>query len=878
MTNSAVESPTGRSRDQSSPVMTAGIERPRIVTQIAASVARNIVTAIFAPTSSGKSRVLTDVRTALESRHVPLRFLACTPDCADPDIFAGQLAQAIGATTHPVTADTIIATLRARLPQADKVVLLIDDFHHADHKPQRQLIVETFHRANGFIRIVATARHRFRCGMGSLLIEGKLEEIGLPDLAYTPAEARALFPRALSPEEEGALDTIIQRADGWPAAIALVHRRLARGERLPQVAREFSGTLREFTSCFEDAIALIPAETLQLLLMLAPLETLPTDLCRSVAGHRAEFGMMRAVDACPFVTMDSGRGYRIHPLFRDYLTALAWDQAPAQVRHSLLCAAQWHEARHQWLAAANCHLQAGQCDEAAALLSSHADEIFAREGKSEALMPMLEQLTPTMRKSPDNLFWISRSVVFHGDFPRVARMIADPERTFGEANSLRMRLLHLLVAFGFEDFNRVRQEGARWLVEASDASPVDRATVSIALAMSGMAMLDPIRAAAALDLARVEAARGNSPYLRAWIAIVAALHALDGGMPQEALRKLGMVPSQIDRGHAIHPSIELVRAAALHDAGETREAERLLDLYLVAGLRHGVADTAVAAIRVAMAAKIRHEGLEAALALANGLENTVEQRFGPRARNLLRLLKIEAVQRHKDERTEGLAHRHLADLDVLAQASLRHCPAVMEQIRLAQARQCLDQGDTRQVLAITGTILGPAATNRRLRAHAEASILRAAAHLADGENALAIKCLWTAIERSAPEGLRQCFLDSAPLFRLVAPLLIEHAHRLAGRTDQACIDLAAAISAACGFAAPVARPVVEEDGPAEPLTPAEVKVLTLAASGLKNADIAAHMLISLPTIKWHLHNIFNKWEVKTRTAAIAKARANGILA
>jgi len=112
----------------------------------------------------------------------------------------------------------------------------------------------------------------------------------------------------------------------------------------------------------------------------------------------------------------------------------------------------------------------------------------------------------------------------------------------------------------------------------------------------------------------------------------------------------------------------------------------------------------------------------------------------------------------------------------------------------------------------------------------------------------------------------------------LAPALIDHVQRLRGSADPACIAVVEAMSSAWGVAFALAEPAGEEEGPVDPLTPVETRVLTLAASGLKNADIAAQMLIAVPTIKWHLHNIFNKWEVKTRTAAIAKARANGLLA
>ncbi|RJF86493.1 hypothetical protein D3874_05190 [Oleomonas cavernae] len=145
----------------------------------------------------------------------------------------------------------------------------------------------------------------------------------------------------------------------------------------------------------------------------------------------------------------------------------------------------------------------------------------------------------------------------------------------------------------------------------------------------------------------------------------------------------------------------------------------MIDRYLLAGLRHGVADTAIAGIRVAVLIRSKRAGAEAALALADSLEETVEKRFGPRARNRLRLLRIEIILGYREELLGRAANARLADLDALAQGGMRHCPAVAEQIRLAQAAHCLARGETRQAIAITSTIMTP-----RQRTGASGSIPR----------------------------------------------------------------------------------------------------------------------------------------------------------
>jgi DNA-binding CsgD family transcriptional regulator len=48
-------------------------------------------------------------------------------------------------------------------------------------------------------------------------------------------------------------------------------------------------------------------------------------------------------------------------------------------------------------------------------------------------------------------------------------------------------------------------------------------------------------------------------------------------------------------------------------------------------------------------------------------------------------------------------------------------------------------------------------------------------------------------------------------------------------------------------------------------------VLTLAAGGLSNKDVARRLNLSEGTVKVHLHNIYQKLGVKTRTALVVLA-------
>lgn len=60
------------------------------------------------------------------------------------------------------------------------------------------------------------------------------------------------------------------------------------------------------------------------------------------------------------------------------------------------------------------------------------------------------------------------------------------------------------------------------------------------------------------------------------------------------------------------------------------------------------------------------------------------------------------------------------------------------------------------------------------------------------------------------------------------------------------------------------------------ITPREIEVLRLMASGLSNQEIADKLFVSLNTVKTHTSNVFSKLDVQRRTQAIQKAKELGI--
>jgi DNA-binding CsgD family transcriptional regulator len=73
------------------------------------------------------------------------------------------------------------------------------------------------------------------------------------------------------------------------------------------------------------------------------------------------------------------------------------------------------------------------------------------------------------------------------------------------------------------------------------------------------------------------------------------------------------------------------------------------------------------------------------------------------------------------------------------------------------------------------------------------------------------------------------------------------------------------------------EPLVAGDRPVEDLTAREREVVRLLAIGLSNDEIAAALFVSRNTVKTHLKHVYEKLAVGTRTEAVARCIALGLL-
>ena len=154
----------------------------------------------------------------------------------------------------------------------------------------------------------------------------------------------------------------------------------------------------------------------------------------------------------------------------------------------------------------------------------------------------------------------------------------------------------------------------------------------------------------------------------------------------------------------------------------------------------------------------------------------------------------------------------------------------------------------------------------------ETHILLALLFLAKDETNQALVHLEKALTIAQPEGFIRIFVDEgAPM----AGLLYEALSR--GISPDYVRRLLDAFPVAEPTQSNASEKLVPQSDLLEPLSTRELEVLHLIAEGLTNPEIGARLYLSLNTVKAHTRNIYGKLDVHSRTQAITRAQALGLL-
>ncbi|WLG83974.1 LuxR C-terminal-related transcriptional regulator [Pseudomonas cucumis] len=886
------------------PLPDGHVLRPRLCERLSAGLGGRLLL-VSAPAGFGKSSLAVEFCQGLPE-HWQSLWLGLSPRDSDPGRFLERLLeglqeyfpqlgrQALGLLKmrqrHQPFAfeewlDGLLDELAVHLSPGNPLLLVLDDYHLAQG-PVLDRCLQFFlnHLPDGLL-VMVTSRQRPDWHLARLRLSRQLLELHEQDLRLTHDEALTLLDRHSISLRGEALESLIQRSEGWVAGLRfwlLAASEAGSEGALPQSLYGGEGLIRDYL--LEEVIDCLPAEVQSFLYDTAPQERFCSELCDAVreAHDSAEILRFLLAHQVFLVPLDEhGHWYRYHHLFSDLLRSRPTAQAMVPTASLHLRACRWFNAQGLLDEAVEQALRAGHLDVAANLVQNLSEEQLLAEQNVGMLLRWKMDLPDSLLISTPRLIvlysWAlglacqldaAEELASH-----LSRFLPAPSATAQKSMLAQWLALSGIIARGRGN----RELTLRYCTEALESLPAKRygQRLMCLSTLSNLAIADSdlwrarglnreslelaqrvgnplFEALAHYDRARVLQARGE--ILRSLDEVRQGLQRLQGLSPQRlyAVRARLTLYEGFLLALRLQPQAARARLlAGLAEARACRDISVLIGHCVIARLEGSSGEFAKAFAELAEAERLMHIWdvppiyylamitlVKCELWLAQGRTDLAEAW----------LARLGQTYNGEHPAAPPEFHPQLPLHIELQQAVL---DVMKGQPMLAEGRLNAlhehGQHSGRQMLSVM--------------ALSQKIILL----LAGGRESEARKALAQALEAAAG-GVLQPF----------DPLLTEHPDWLRGQL-QLCAPTAVSQSLSEKLPALVSRPMLEASPAAEQLSTREMAVLRLIAQGCSNQEISDQLFISLHTVKTHASHINSKLGVERRTQAVARAKELGVL-
>ena len=877
------------------PIMTAkflvptlppwGVTRPRLVDDISRGV-REQLTLVSAPAGCGKT-MLAATWVAAGQAPGPVVWLSLDEDDAQPGMFwsyvltalarSGVILSGVGL---PARADKVDQSVLIRLAaglseRPEPVVLILDNAQVLTGRAVLDELDFLLRHAGGRLRLVILTRDDPELSLYRYRLAGSITEVRLDQLAFTPAEGRAVLTAYHTDLSEAAATAVVERAQGWAAGLRLAALSL---RHRPEADRQGShaGIGHDEIAAYFDAEFLNtqPPDIRNFLLRTCVVDRIWPDLAVSLTGRRDAAAILaRLAHANTFVTPSAGEGggYEYHPLIRELLQAQLQKESPRRIGWLHRRAARWLAGAGRLTDAIAHAVAAADWEYAACLVVDDLGVGSLLTGPEGARFAKTFAGMPAGTAGPEAAVVQSAVALARFDTEACAKHLLRARELVPAGPTDHARALQLAIAVTEAVSAGVSGDVKGALI----AIPVAEGLLSDAYA-GGIDVPTTLRALIAFTKGSVLLAAGDLS--DAGAALAEGLRACDGPGGEYlqvcCLGQLALV--EVHRGRLRKAADYARRAHATAD----RHAMAIQDLPpavdaalawvhaeqydLAAAQLHcdrAAATTAirtdpVAAASLALTRARLHRArgdLTGAGAVVDGAQAAA--RTTPVPPWLLDRLAVSAT-----------VWRAASGTPAAVASVAVHDPPQSPQSALALASITLGSGDVASARATAAEVLRQA--RLPLDAQVDGWLLTATCELAQGRTSPAREALDHALKLASTERLRRPVIEAPPLLRRFLrqdPGLAEpHAWLGTPVVETRKLWPASAPSE-------TVTPIVE------PLTDKEMEVLRHLAAFLSTEDIARTMLVSANTVKTHVRAILRKLATSRRNEAIRRARELGMV-
>ena len=800
---------------------------------------------------------------------------AASPDSAVPaPAFPGPLRErSAGILTG------LINTL-ARLPTS--FVLILDDYHFISETAVHEALLYFLDHLPPTAHLVISSRADPPFPLARLRARGEIVELRQDDLRMRDDETAAFLSRRMGIDlPENDLRALTEYTEGWIAGMQLAAVSMPKPEMRSEWIRTLAGGNRFILDfLMEEVWHRQPAEIRQFLLRTSLPDRFSAELSDALTGASGGQAMLdRLEQANLFITpLDPQRTwYRYHRLFADLLRHRLQQEHQEEVPGMHRTAAAWFEARSLMEEAVEHSLRIPDYERAIRLIQIEAESTLIR-GSIATFLRWLDRIpAEILDRYPMLCIYQAWAFVQGG---RTVSEVEERLRAAGKndldpATAAKVTAVQALVEYIRGDTQHSIRLAGQALENLQEDSIFLWSIAALSLGSSRLAEGDMdggLRIYS--EIARKAAAAGN-PSISAMALVGSAKLLIRQGKLHEAsslCRKAVSLGTDAQGNASPAVGLALIALGDLErewnrlDAAEQNllQAVRLLRDWTESRL----VDANLILTRIRCSRKDWTGASEALQEARNAARHTRVTEVDDMAVDMLQA-QMDIQLGNWEKVRDWIRERHVDQDRGAADVISRGNPDDLHMRKyehLALARYYILRDKPAKALALLDSWLPELERQQRSDLLLQLFILKALAWQAAGDLSKACLHLLHALKIAEPEGYLRLFADEgAPMARLLREIITR------GLSPDYAGRLLAAFS-------PAERG--EADGPpGKPnlLSKREMEVLTLIADGLANSDIAGRLTLSPGTVKVHIRNIYEKLGAKSRTQALAKAKASGLL-
>jgi LuxR family transcriptional regulator, maltose regulon positive regulatory protein len=862
------------------------------------------VIVLAAPAGYGKSTLMALWHARLLERRVSCAWLSLDEDDNDAARFLRHLIAALQKASAHIgkhVAEDLIADLASGsrsvleaiagdLAQVrHRIVLFLDDLQLVEEPEVRGILNWLINYAPRLLQYVIGTRRDPGLRLSGLRVRCQLLELAAEQLQFDAAEAAQFYKSRLG-RDLPALDlqTLLSKTEGWPAALELAALVLAGPGEPKAFIRHFAGTDASVVDYLCDMVlSQMDEPTRDIVFRISMFDRVCAPLARAVTdANDAEEALLGLRTRNLFlIPLDrSWEWVRFHHLVGEFFRETYRRTAPEQARECLMRGARWLHANGHTEEAVNYMIRAQEWEQATQWVADSVDELVFRRGYHQTILRWMKALPedcvdrhPVIRvQYAFALSFYPRSQEYEAQIYRLQQLLQNLEAQ-AHHDTRRIDELRCAVEMQAAMSAGLRDDGMRggelaaaWLARWPEASLTRKGVMGNVLSFGHKTRGQIDGGLKVIAETRQWLEQSEGYYALSWTAYLeAVLHLKRGSYFDSRLactRGLELIEGKL-HGHPGQTSLfHALLAGISYEFDEIEQALAHLELALSSVNECPHADAVIVAyLTQARIQHLRHDESGALAMLREGQE-LGEQRGWRRVTLSLAAEECRSLAREQHYEEARLVATRFGFHELPSRSGAS--PLSSDKALRAASRYLLKQSPRAVVEALDVAVEN---SPQRELAHrsVELLILRALAQKEDGDWASALADVRRALTIAAPLNYVRVFLDE-------------------GRDFGALIDRLDMEQLRGSEAAPLARrlqramytPDVQGGAPigmGEELTKRELSILKRLESELSNKEIAEAIFVSEGTLKWHLHNVYGKLNVKNRPGAMARARALGIL-